>query len=67
MFYQIGIKLAIALLRHIWLTRYERTVVPRVESDAYKEMPLINPSCQDLVFIIALKFTALGGIEGGGR
>jgi hypothetical protein len=28
---------------------YERTVVPRVETDSYKEMPLINPSAQDLV------------------
>jgi len=28
---------------------YERTVVPRVESDANKEMPLIDPSVLDLV------------------
>jgi len=28
---------------------YERTVVPRVESDDHKEIPLINPSQQDLV------------------
>jgi hypothetical protein len=28
---------------------YERTVVPRVETDNWREMPLINPSVQDLV------------------
>ena len=31
------------------INRYERTVVPRVESDANKEMPLIDPSVLDLV------------------